>query len=45
MLEYSIFPFINEVGYIKDPLKSHRSLVSTSLSLTQSFSHLRAEFL
>lgn len=32
MLEYSILPFINEVEYIKDPLKSHRSLLSTSLS-------------
>lgn len=28
MLEYSILLFINEVGYIKGPLKLHRSLIS-----------------
>lgn len=32
MLEHSILPFINEVEYIRGPLKVHRSLVSTSLS-------------
>lgn len=46
MLEYSILSFINEVGYIKGPLKLHRSLISIfHIFLLSHFHVLRAAFL